>query len=64
MKKIKVDDDLCIGCGICSSISESFQVVEKDGSFKSVFKDKGITEDQLIEAKERCPLLAIKIEED
>ena len=58
MEKIKVDKDLCIGCGACAAYCpENFEI--GDDMLAEVVKDE-IT-DEVIEAAENCPTDAIKI---
>ncbi|GKX31613.1 ferredoxin [Vallitalea longa] len=58
-----VDEELCIGCGLCPSICpEIFKMDSETG--KAVAKDKEISEDLIgsaKEAEEQCPVEAIDI---
>jgi len=57
MVRIKIDKEICIGCGACESICpEAF--VMKDG--KAEVKGKG-TGKCIKEAADSCPVNAIKI---
>lgn len=54
--KIKINRELCIGCGLCASICE--QVFEMDKEYKAVVKaQKDIP--CVKEAIENCPVSAI-----
>lgn len=58
-----VDEELCIGCGLCPSICpDIFKMDSETG--KAVAKDEEISEDLLgsaQEAEEQCPVEAIDI---
>ncbi len=50
-----VDQDLCIGCGLCAGLCEAFQMnAEGKAEFVSEADDAAVTE-----AIESCPLGAI-----
>ena len=58
--KVKVDKNLCIGCGACQAIEPSVFELEDDGLAKAI--DKEINEEvkeNVIDAKEGCPTSAI-----
>ena len=62
--KVWVDQDTCIGCDLCTSICPSVFVMKDDGKSESKdlhHPDAGTSECK--EAKESCPVAAIKIEE-
>lgn len=64
--KIEVDEETCIGCGSCEHVSEGlFEVIEKDDKFVAVSKKNFVDEisGELNEAKDICPVGAIKITE-
>ncbi len=71
MEKIVVDQDLCICCGACVSIcDEVFDFTEQGDTAKTTEGknildnlDENIKENAL-EAKDSCPVGAIKIEEE
>ena len=58
-----VDEELCIGCGLCPSLCpEIFKMNSETG--KAMAKDEEILEDLLgsaKEAEEQCPVEAIEI---
>ena len=65
--KVKVDKNLCIGCGACQAIEPSVFELEDDGLAKAIdeeIKDEvdEITEDAK-EAEQGCPVSAIEIED-
>lgn len=58
--KIKVDKNLCIGCGACQAIEPSIFELEDDGLANAI--DTEIEEDikeNVIDAMEGCPTSAI-----
>ena len=59
--KLKVNEDVCIGCGACQAVcDEVFQI--NDSGLASVIVDE-ISEDVMddaIDAKEGCPVGAIE----
>jgi ferredoxin len=58
---IKVDQEICIGCGLCASVCP--QVFEMSGEGKaSVINPKGEKEGCAKEAADSCPVTAIKID--
>ncbi|MCL5410557.1 MAG: ferredoxin [Patescibacteria group bacterium] len=63
MKKIFIDDDLCIGCGACEGTAPDHFELGSDG--KAHVKKQYSEEDKDIikEAKDGCPAGAIEIKE-
>lgn len=58
--KVKVDKNLCIGCGACQAIEPSIFELEDDGLAKA--KDEEINDkvkENVIDALEGCPTSAI-----
>lgn len=64
IKKVKVDENLCIGCGACNVIAPDAFGFDDETS-KSVVKEGAENTDsqKLEEAAEKCPVQAITIEE-
>ncbi len=60
MKKIKVNKDACIGCGMCQSICEEVFQIGDDG-FAEVIVDEipENLEEEVMDALESCPTEAI-----
>ena len=58
--KLKVDKDLCIGCGACQAVAPEVFEIEDDGLATTIVDEvpKNIEEDA-IDAKEGCPTSAI-----
>ena len=60
VEKVKLNKDMCIGCGACCSIaSENFTF---DGATAKVINEE--VTDQAKEARDCCPVGAISIEEE
>jgi len=58
--KVTIDENACIGCGLCATIcSECFRIEGNIAKVKKADCDK----DKASEAAESCPAGAIKIEE-
>ena len=59
--KLKVDKDICIGCGACQAICPDVFEIDEDGLAK-VITDEINEEiiDDAVDAKEGCPVDAIK----
>ena len=61
--KIKVNQEACIGCGACLSISEDLFEMNEDGLSQAKITE--VPEDKVelaTEAKESCPTGAIETE--
>lgn len=61
-KTIKIDHDLCIGCGSCESICSAHFELKDDGLayVKAQYKEED--KDDIESAKESCPVGAISVE--
>lgn len=63
MKKIKVNQDACIGCGACVAIdSEHFTF--NDEGLSSVITNNNLESEDLRNAIDSCPTSAISISEE
>lgn len=61
---LKVNKDLCIGCGACQAICPEVFEIEDDGlATVIVDKIKEEVKDDALDAKEGCPTSAIEDEE-
>lgn len=58
---LKVDKDICIGCGACAAICPDVFEIDDDGLAKSIVDvvPEEVNEDA-VDAKEGCPVDAIK----
>jgi ferredoxin len=62
IKKIKINQDKCIGCGLCViTAPNTFELDSKTGKSK-VKNIKGDSEEKIKKAEENCPVNAIEIE--
>jgi len=59
--KIEINDDLCIGCGICSSICPEIFEIKEDGKCHVISENFEVSDAK--EAEESCPEQAIIIKE-
>ncbi len=63
MKKLTLNEEDCIGCGMCVSIdSEHFDF--NDEGKVSVINNENLDSAELANAKASCPVHAIKITEE
>ncbi|MFH1245901.1 MAG: ferredoxin [Candidatus Omnitrophota bacterium] len=61
--RVKVNADLCVGCGLCVDISPDVFIIKGD---KAVVKGNPVPEeagDSCRQAKQDCPVEAIAVEE-
>ena len=58
--KAFVDEDTCIGCGLCAAIAP--ETFEMDGDIAKVIEEPVSDEDAASEACESCPVDAITLE--
>ena len=65
MKKIKIDKEKCIGCGLCASIAEKVFRLGENGKAEVVGGYEGIggIEGKVQEAIDSCPVSAITFQE-
>ena len=61
--KIKIDREICIGCGLCAALAEKTFKIDNEG--KSVVKHKtGDSKENISSAANSCPVNAIKISQE
>ncbi len=63
MAVVKVDEDLCTGCGVCSDMCPDVFELEDDVAQVKVEEVDGDLLDCAKEAAESCPVEAIAVEE-
>lgn len=61
--KAKVNKDVCIGCGACTSIAPDVFEIGDDGLAEVVKDNIGEEKEDVIDASESCPTEAIEVEE-
>jgi len=62
MKKLKIDQEKCIGCGLCASIAQETFRLNQEGKAE-VTSQSGNEEAKIREAIDSCPVTAISWEE-
>lgn len=63
--KVKVNKDLCIGCGACQAIAdEVFEIGDDGQAFVKVEEVSDEITEQVLDAVEGCPVNAISKEEE
>lgn len=65
MEKLKVNSDICIGCGLCVTRNEKHFEFNDEGM--SSVKDENVQDDEkkeLLDIVESCPVGAIVIEDE
>jgi len=61
--KARVDQETCIGCGLCPSICEEVFQLNEDGKAYAIVEEVPAgCEDTAKDAEESCPVDAIKCE--
>lgn len=63
--KVKVNKDVCIGCGACCAIADGYFKIGEDGlaEVSSIFQEKAVPEDQeenVQDAMDSCSTSAIE----
>ncbi len=61
--KAKVNKDVCIGCGACTSIAPDVFEIGDDGLAEVVKDNIEEEKEDVIDASESCPTEAIEVEE-
>lgn len=70
MKKVKVNKDVCFGCGACTAIASDVFSFDEDNLAKANEENNDIdkmddeTKNDVMDALEGCPTSAIVIEEE
>ncbi len=59
-KKVVVNKDVCVGCGVCTTIAPDVLVIGDDGLAEAIAD--ATDEAAVTEAAESCPVQAIEVE--
>lgn len=59
MAKVRVNKDLCIGCGLCVSMAPASFEFDDDGKAKAIVEE---ATDEANDAAGNCPAQAIEVE--
>lgn len=63
MMRAYVDQDTCIGCGLCVTICPEVFQLNADGKAKAMADTTDDNRDSVLEAIDSCPVSAIREEE-
>lgn len=66
MKKVTVNDDICIGCGFCCASSDIFDMNDDDRAFAKECDLNNMSEEEIeeiMDIKDGCPVGAINVDD-
>ena len=63
MKKLIVDDSVCIGCGMCAAMDEEHFMINDNG-LSEVKSQENLESETLKNVVDSCPVSAIKLAEE
>ena len=64
MKKLIVDDSVCIGCGMCTALDEEHFEMNSSSGLSEVKTQEHLETSELQNAIDSCPVSAIKLTEE
>ena len=64
MKKLIVDDSVCMGCGMCAAMDEEHFEMNDSASISQVKTQEHLDTPELQNAVDTCPVGAIKLAEE
>lgn len=56
---LQIDEETCIGCGVCASMLETVFEMDDDAGIAKVLDPNGATEEEIQEAIDACPVESI-----
>jgi ferredoxin len=56
---VKIDEETCIGCGVCASMLDSVYEMDDDNGVATVKDATGGTEEEIQETIDACPVACI-----
>ncbi|PIP67635.1 MAG: ferredoxin [Candidatus Omnitrophica bacterium CG_4_9_14_0_2_um_filter_42_8] len=60
--KVRVDEDLCVGCGLCVNTCPDIFVMKDDKAITKVSVVPAASEESAKQSKDECPVEAIIID--
>jgi len=58
---LAINEELCIGCGVCASMLEQVYEMDDDKGIAVVKSYEGVSDDEINESIDACPVEAISL---